>query len=253
MQRVKLTISYDGSSFCGFQRQGKSEKLPSVQEAVETAIFQLCNQKTSVLGSGRTDAGVHALGQVCHFDLPENFNITPEKIIKALNTFLPEDVKASNTEFVSNDFHAIKSAKRKSYFYDLYLSKFPIPPLDKHALQVCENIDVEKMKECAKIFIGTHDFIAFRAKHSTAKTTAREVFECYFERFNLYGVPALRFNVTADGFLYKMVRIIIGTLIRAGEGHLTIEEVKKLLDDGKEWMAKVPAPANGLFLKGVEY
>ena len=253
MQRVKLTISYNGASFCGFQRQGEQKNNLSVQEVLEYAIFRLCNEKTNVTGSGRTDAGVHALGQVCHFDLPEGFKVFPKNIIKALNTFLPDGVKVNSAEFVPNDFHAIKSAKKKTYFYDIYLSSSPMPPLDKHALRVDEDINIDKMKECAKVFIGTHDFTAFRLKNSTAKTTIREVFECYFENITLYNTPALRFNVTADGFLYKMVRTITGTLIRIGEGKMTVKEVEKLLHDGKEWMEKIPVPPNGLFLKSVEY
>ncbi|MCL2255566.1 MAG: tRNA pseudouridine(38-40) synthase TruA [Firmicutes bacterium] len=248
-----MTISYDGASFCGFQRQGESEKLPSVQESVEGALFTLTGEKISVLGSGRTDAGVHALGQVCHFDLTENPNIKEKNIIRALNTFLPDSVKVSDVEFVSSDFHAIRSAKKKSYFYDLYISNTPIPPLDSHALNINEKVDIEKMKECAKLFIGSHDFTAFRAKHSSAKTTTRQVFNCRFESISFYNTPALRFHISADGFLYKMVRIIIGTLIRVGEGNLKIEEVNRLLNDSKEWLAKVPAPPNGLFLEKVEY
>ena len=169
--KIKLTISYDGTAYCGWQRQKNGV---SVQETVENAVFAVTGENATVTGSGRTDAGVHAKGQVAAFET--NSSIPPEKFYKAINIYLPEDVKAVKSELAADDFHPVKRAKKKTYVYTLYKSDVPLPLLERYAVMVENSVDVAKMQNAAKILRGKHDFKSFSSVGGSVKTTVRTIY-----------------------------------------------------------------------------
>lgn len=242
--RIKLCLSYDGTDFCGWQRQRNGV---SVQQTVEDAVYNLTGEKVTVTASGRTDAGVHAKGQVAHFDT--NANIPPEKFYKALNTFLPNGVKALSSEKASDNFNARKNAKRKTYEYSLYLSDTELPLKERYGTRVYGNIDIEKMRSAARLIEGEHDFKAFSATGGSVKTTVRTV----------YGITVaksgedIKITVCGSGFLYNMVRIIAGALVKAGKGEISESDILKALETGNRELLGETLPAKGLCLLKVEY
>lgn len=242
--KIKLTLSYDGTNYCGWQRQ--KNKL-TVQESVENAVFFATGEKTTVTASGRTDAGVHAAGQVAEFNTSSN--IPPEKFYKALNVYLPNDVKILSSEKAEDGFHAVKSAKKKTYEYSFYLSEVPLPLKERYALCLDRRPNLSKMKKTASLLIGEHDFKAFSATGSSAKTTVRTI----------YGIEItengdeIKIAVTGNGFLYNMVRIIAGTLLRAGYGDVSENDVSTALISGDRKLLGKTLPAKGLCLKSVIY
>lgn len=242
--RIKLCLSYDGTDFCGWQRQRNGV---SVQQTVEEAVYNLTGEKVTVTASGRTDAGVHAKGQVAHFDT--NANIPPEKIYKALNTFLPSGVKTLSSEKVSDDFDARKNAKRKTYGYSLYLSDTEEPLKERFCTRVYGDINAEKMRSAARLIEGEHDFKAFSATGGSVKTTVRTVYGITVEKSG----EDIKIRVTGNGFLYNMVRIIAGALVKAGKGELSEEDIIKALETGNRDLLGETLPAKGLCLLSVEY
>lgn len=242
--RIKIVLSYDGTDFCGWQRQTNGV---SVQQTVEDAVYNLTGEKTTVTASGRTDAGVHAAGQVAHFDT--NANVPPEKFYKALNTFLPDSVKVLSSEQVADNFNARKSAKRKTYEYGLYLSDTELPLKERYCTRVYGDIDIEKMRSCAKLIEGEHDFKAFSATGSSVKTTVRTVYGIIIEKSGI----DFKIRVTGNGFLYNMVRIIAGALVKIGKGEISENDIIKALKTGERNLLGETLPAKGLCLIKVEY
>ena len=243
--KVKLTVSYDGTAYCGYQVQPNGV---SIQQVLEESLEKVTGEKLKKVGSGRTDAGVHAKGQVVHFETPIE-NIPAEKFYKALNVYLPNDIKVLSSERVSDDFNARKSAKSKTYSYFCYISDVELPLKERYAVKIDSNLDVNKMKNVAKEFIGEHDFKCMCASGSGAKTTVRTIYAVDIE---LCGQD-LTVSVTGNGFLYNMVRILVGTLIDAGKGKITVEQVKEMLTSGKRILGGKTLPAKGLCLMKVEY
>lgn len=241
---IKLTLSYDGTNFSGWQIQ-KNER--TVQLELERAIARLTGENVVVTGSGRTDAGVHALGQVASFET--NSNIPAENFAKALNTVLPADVKVLKSELEKDGFNARKSAKKKTYEYRVYKSSCVLPLLDRYAQRVDKNLDLSAMKDCASILVGEHDFKAFCATGSSVKTTVRTIYSLDVEEND----GEITFTVCGNGFLYNMVRIIVGTLLRAGQGKIDKEQVEEMLLLGKRDLGGATVSAKGLTLKRVEY
>ena len=242
--RIKLCLSYDGTDFCGWQRQ---QNGVSVQQTVEDAVYSLTGEKVTVTASGRTDAGVHAKGQVAHFDT--NANIPPEKFYKALNTFLPNGVKALSSEKASDNFNARKNAKRKTYEYSLYLSDTELPLKERYGTRVYGNIDIEKMRSAARLIEGEHDFKAFSATGGSVKTTVRTVYGITVEKSG----EDIKITVCGSGFLYNMVRIIAGALVKAGKGEISESDILKALETGNRELLGETLPAKGLCLLKVEY
>lgn len=242
---VKLTITYDGTNYCGWQVQ--PNKI-TIQEVIEKALLTLTGEKIKVIGSGRTDAGVHAEGQVAHFKR-EKENIPPEKFALALNIILPDDVKIVKSERADDDFSARRSAKRKTYVYRTYVSTAILPLKDRYALQLEKQPDVSAMKECAKLIEGEHDFKAFCSSGTSVKTTVRTVYSIDIEERG----NEIIFSVTGNGFLYNMVRIIVGTLLAVGRGKIGKKEVEDMLATGKRALGGKTIPAKGLTLLSVEY
>ena len=242
--RIKLTLTYDGAYFCGWQKQKNGV---SVQSTVEDAVFSLTGEKVSVVGSGRTDAGVHAKGQVAHFET--SANIPPEKFYKALNTVLPDGVKALNSEKVADSFNANRTAKRKTYEYSLYVSDVEQPLKERYATRVYGNIDVSKMQNAANNLIGEHDFKAFSATGGSVKTTVRKIYGISVEKTG----EDIKMKICGNGFLYNMVRIIAGALVKIGKGEMPEDNLIKALKTGERDLLAETLPAKGLCLLSVEY
>lgn len=239
--RYKITLSYDGTGFCGWQHQPNGN---SVQDAVEAAAAKLFGKTSRVVGSGRTDAGVHALGQVAHFDAERI--LPPKNVIGGLNAYLPRSVRVLGAECVSDGFDARKSAKRKTYMYLLFAGD-GLPVLNDRAVFTDRNIDMDAMNAAARAFVGTHDFSTFMASGSSAKTFTRTVTDAHFERNGDF----ISFFITADGFLYNMVRIAVAQLLKIGGGESI--DIGYLISKRDRNCAKELAPACGLYLYGVEY
>ena len=242
--RIKLTLSYDGTDFCGWQKQKNGV---SVQQTVEDAVFSLTGERTTVTASGRTDAGVHAKGQVAHFDTKSD--IPPEKFYKALNTFLPDSVKALSSERVNDNFNARKDAKRKTYEYALYLSDTVQPLKERYFARIYGDLDLEKMRSAATLIAGEHDFKAFSSTGGSVKTTVRKVDGVSVEKTG----DEIRIRVTGGGFLYNMVRIIAGTLVKIGKGELPEENLLQAFKTGDRTLLGETLPAKGLCLISVEH
>ena len=242
--KIKLVISYDGTDYCGWQRQ---KNKPSIQEVLENAVFSVTKERVTVTASGRTDAGVHAAGQVAVFKT--DATVPPEKFCKALNVFLPSDIKVLRSEKADDGFHPVKSAKRKTYEYTLYYSPVPLPLKERYAVNIDKRPDIALMKKAAEKLVGEHDFKAFSATGSSVKTTVRTVYAADVEERG----DEIKIAVTGNGFLYNMVRIIAGTLLRAGYGDIGVSDIEKALKTGDRKLLGKTMPAKGLCLKDVVY
>lgn len=242
--RIKLVIQYDGTDFCGWQIQAGDR---TVQEEIEKAIMRLTGEKVNLVGSGRTDSGVHAERQTAHFDV--SATVPPEKYAAALNPLLPADVKILESAAAEEGFHARFSAKRKTYEYRLYVSETALPLKERYATRVPAPLDVKKMREACAYLLGKHDFKCFLASNSSVKDTVREIYSADMgENGN-----DISFTVCGNGFLYNMVRIIVGTLVKIGEGKIPPEAMKDIIDGKNRGFAGKTMPAKGLTLKNAEY
>lgn len=242
--RIVLKIQYDGTNYCGWQIQPNGN---TVQAEIERAITTVTGEKCGVTASGRTDSGVHALGQIAHFDT--NSSIPPEKFYSALNAVLPDDIKVLSSSLAPSDFHARFSAKRKTYEYKMYLSEFPLPLKDRYAARIIPPFDLEKAEAAAKTLVGKHDFKCFLAANSSVKDTVREIYRSEMTEKDGYII----YTVTGNGFLYNMVRIIAGTLLKVGQGKATCEDVANMLAAKDRALAGATMPAKGLTLVEVKY
>ncbi len=260
--RYRAVISYFGARYVGWQRQLNGL---SVQEVLEKALEKTFGAKTSATASGRTDAGVHAEGQVIHFDA--DTSIPVDKIPFAVNTHLPDDVSMLSCEVAPDDFNARFNAKRKTYCYKIYLAKHRRPMLEPTHEHVTVPVDIGKIREACKIIEGTHDFKCFEASGSVIKNTVRTVYSidvsvqdlpCSEKREERIQGGAifdceLCISVTGNGFLYNMVRIIAGTLLYVGIGKLTPDDVRSILEGGDRKRAGKTLSAKGLHLVSVAY
>lgn len=241
--RYKIILQYDGGRYHGWQKQ-PTEPL-TVQEVVEAALEKVTEAETCVTASGRTDEGVHALGQVAHFDSAKE--LPPERYVAAINHWLPSDVRVTGCEIVGDDFDARKSAKRKTYEYRMYIS--PVENPLRRTRELCvKSLDTKRMNEAAKLFEGEHDFAAFMSRGSSAKTTTRTVFDAHVREEH----GSVIFSVTGSGFLYNMVRIMTGALLRVGTGEDN-GFIKAALETGNRLLVPDIAPSHALYLVSVEY
>ncbi len=244
MANIRLWLCFDGTDFHGYQRQKNGY---TVQEAIEEAIEKITGFVSPVIGCSRTDAGVHAKRYCANF--LSNTHIPMEKMPLALNTALPESIRILKSEYVPNEFHATFSAKEKTYEYLINTNKIANPFLARYCWHFAYNIQLPAMRDAADLLLGTHDFSAFMASGGQTKTTVRTV-----KSINLTeddGV--IRMQITADGFLYNMVRIITGTLVYCGIGKLSVEKIGELLKSGDRSQAGITAPPQGLSLLSIVY
>ena len=240
---VKLTISYDGTDYAGWQVQDNGI---TVQQVVETALHTLTGQNIRITGSGRTDAGVHALGQVATFSV--NATIPATAYAKALNTYLPKNIRVLSSTEVADDFNARFSAKRKTYGYRLYVSNTEIPVKDRFAVRV-DSIDEDLLKQAFAVIKGKHDFKGFSATGSSVIDTVRTVYSLKLKKVDGF----YEIQITGNGFLYKMVRFIVGGLLAVAYKKISIDVLNKVLNGDKRPNAIKAMPAKGLTLLSVEY
>jgi len=244
MRNVRAELAYDGSRFFGWQRQDGFE---SVQQVVEEALAGLLGQLVTVQGAGRTDTGVHALRQVAHFHV--DTRLDDDRLRHALNAHLAEGVVVRRLETCRSDFHARFDARGKRYAYSIATSRFRPPMGRAYAHWVAQPLSLAAMRAAARELVGRHDFAAFGNAGSPRATTVRTVRSLRI----LARRERLVFVVQGDGFLYKMVRTIAGTLIDAGKGKLGPGDVRRALQSGRRELAGPTAPARGLYLVRVLY
>ena len=247
---VALLVAYDGTHFAGWQVQ---ENAFTVQQALEVALFAVFGFRARVTGSGRTDAGVHAAGQVCSLSFPEGIAIAPERIADALNTRLPPAVRVLKSVRAPEGFDACRAAKRKTYRYNVYVSPREHPLLERFSVRVPQLPELATLRACAALLEGEHDFAAFSSTGSSAQTTVRTLYSVRAEQGEALGVPVLQMDLCGNGFLYNMVRILAGVLLDAGCGKLPLEAVRAALAGGGRELLGKTMPAAGLTLLSVDY
>ena len=246
--RYALMVGYDGTHFSGWQRQKKGER--TVQGEMERAAEKVFHCPTRVVASGRTDAGVHALKQVCHLDAETS--LPAEKIAVCLNLVLPPDIRVYKSCTAPETFDCTRGAKRKTYCYRFYTAETEIPVLSRYAVRISEVPCLDLMRQAADMVRGKHDFKAFCAAGSSVKTTERTIFDVEIGvRTEKLGTM-YEIRVTGDGFLYNMVRILAGEIVAVGLGKGT-ENLKRALETGERSLLSKTMPAKGLMLESVEY
>jgi tRNA pseudouridine38-40 synthase len=245
-QNFKLGIEYDGTAYHGWQRQ---KALPTVQGAIEAALEKMAGQPASVIGSGRTDAGAHALHQVAHFSVETT--LTANVFKNGLNALLPGDIVIKDCESVADSFHARYHVSSKIYEYVILNRPLPAAICRKYAWHVRRKLDLKGMRQAIACLKGTHDFSAFEGTGSARSSSVRTVMDARLADEG--GGDYLAFSIEADGFLRFMVRNIVGTLVDVGKGRTSPEEFQGILKSKERNLAGATAPPHGLFLKEVKY
>lgn len=244
MIRIKLIVAYDGTNYCGWQIQNNGI---TVEEVLNRELSALLHEDIQVIGASRTDSGVHALGNVAVFDTETR--IPPEKISFALNQRLPEDIRIQNSCQVGDDFHPRFCDTIKTYEYKIWNSRFPNPTVRLYSKFIYYNLDIDKMQKAADYLVGEHDFKSFCSTRTQVENTVRTVTEIKFEKQG----NMITMRIKGNGFLYNMVRIIMGTLLKCGMGMYEPEHVKEILLACDRAKAGPKAEACGLTLVGIEY
>ncbi len=243
MNNIKLTIEYDGTNYAGWQQQQKEK---TIQETLKKTIVSIVNEKIILHGAGRTDAGAHALGQVANFKTKST--IPTSKLVQAINFYLPKDIVVKSAKKVSKNFHSRYSAKSKIYRYSILNNNTRSTINRNFCYHYNADLNIEKMQKASKALIGKHDFSTFKSKSSNI-SNIRTIKKLDVRKKGKY----LLLTIEADGFLYKMVRSIVGTLLEVGKGKMTIKEFKEILISGTRSLAGTTVPAKGLCLLRVKY
>lgn len=244
MRRVKLTVAYDGSDYCGWQVQNNGL---TVEGELNRALSELTGETIVVTGASRTDAGVHAMGNVAVFDTASP--IPPERIKYALNVRLPEDIVVVESEEVDSNWHPRHCDSVKTYEYRILNREFPNPVRRRDTWHVSFDLNIENMRSAAGYLVGKHDFKSFCSAQTTVKDTVRTIYGIEVEKDN----DLVKIRVTGSGFLYNMVRIIAGTLAGVGRGAFSPEDMQKILEARSREKAGMTAPPQGLTLIGIRY
>lgn len=245
MPNFKITIEYDGSAYHGWQRQASDR---TIQGEIENALMTMTGNSITVTGSGRTDAGVHALNQAANFRC--STSLTPEAFLKGLNSLLPEDIVITSCKVVSEKFHARYDVKSKVYDYRILNRSLPSAISRQYAWHIWKELDLSAMQEAICCIIGSHDFKAFEGVGSPKASTVRCILNAdLIKTDNDY----LILKIEGDGFLKFMVRNIVGTLVDVGLGKITPDDFKQILISKDRNLAGITAPAHGLFLIEVKY
>ena len=237
MKRIKMTVAYDGTNYCGWQIQPNGI---TIEQVLNDALTELLGEKIVVSGASRTDSGVHSKGNICVFDT--NTRMPGEKISYAINQRLPEDIVVVDSEEVADDWHPRYVNSRKTYEYRILNRRFPDPTRRLDTYFFHYELDVEKMQKAARFLEGQHDFKSFCSVGSQVKTTTRTIYSCSVTKDE----DIVKIRVTGNGFLYNMVRIIAGTLIQVGNGNIAPDKIPEILEACDRNMAGPTAPANGL-------
>ena len=244
MRRIKIVVSYDGTNYCGWQIQPNGI---TIEEMLNKALKKLTKEYILVIGASRTDSGVHAHGNVAVFDT--NSTIPSEKFAVALNQKLPADIVVVESKEVKLDWHPRYQNSHKTYEYHIINERTVVPTKRLTNYFVSFPLDVEKMKAGAKYLVGEHDFVSFCSIKAEVESTVRTITDLEIEQNG----SEITIRIRGNGFLYNMVRIIVGTLVRVGRGFYGPEEVKKILEMKERTNMAVTAPASGLVLVGIEY
>lgn len=245
MRNIRLTIEYDGTRYLGWQRLGDSDK--TIQGKIENILTQMTRSKIEIIGSGRTDAGTHARNQIANFKTESKMERV--EMIEFLNRYLPQDIVVKKVEEVPNRFHARYNAKGKKYSYYVWNDLIPSAFERNYSFHYSEKLDVELMNEACRKLIGTHDFIGFSSLKKTKKSTTRTIKELAIQKEG----KLLHFTFIGDGFLHKMVRILMGTILEIGDGTLKLEVIDEVFESKIRSEAGITVPAQGLFLDEVYY
>lgn len=244
MRNIKLIIEYDGTNYSGWQKQPNQK---TIQETIEDSIKKITKEDIDIFGSGRTDRGVHARGQVANFFT--SARIPGEKFKDAINSVLPDDIVISHSEEVDGEFHSRYSAKGKEYRYVFYNRRVPSPLLRNYAYHVPQKLHFDLMEKSINDFIGTHDFIAFMASGSSVKDTIRTIHNVHLSKNH----EIIELKIGGNGFLYNMVRIIAGTLVDIGIGKIDSSHIPQIIASKDRKNAGHTAPPQGLYLEKVFY
>ena len=253
MRNIRLVVEYDGTKFAGWQIQGKNQdtKTPrhkdTIQETIEEALRKILQEKVKVIASGRTDAGVHALGQIANFKT--HSKIPCLNLQKALNTYLPDDIVIKSAEDAGPDFHSRFNAKSKVYSYSILNRTYPSALLKNRVYFFSYSLNVKLMQEASRALLGRHNFKAFQASGSIVKDSIRTIKRIRVTKKN----DIINFEIEADGFLYNMVRNIVGTLVEIGRGKFPAGSLKKIMLSKNRRLAGPTVPACGLYLLKVKY
>lgn len=245
MKNYKLTIQYDGTRYKGWQELNSTDM--TIQGKIEDVLSRMAGKQVEITGSGRTDAGVHAVGQVANFHLEEGWS--EEEICSYLNRYLPEDIGIVSVEEVEERFHSRYQAKEKTYLYRIHTGKIPNVFERKYIYDYQCPLEVSRMRQAAGYLVGTHDFRSFCGNKKMKKSTVRTIYEIRIEEKE----DELRIYYTGNGFLQNMVRILTGTLIEIGDGRREPEDILTILEGKDREMAGYTAPACGLTLYQVSY
>lgn len=245
MERIKLVVQYNGKNFSGWQVQPNKR---TVQRELEKVLEFLMKEKVKTYASGRTDAGVSAMAQVVHFDTDQKIN--EKKLLESLNGLLPEDIAVLSCEKVPETFDARFSVKKKTYQYRFYISRFRLPLFEGNAFRVNDYVNLDKMKQACKYFIGEHDFQSFVSQKSGKTDFVRTIYDAKIVEL---GDGLFAFEVTGNGFLYNMVRIMFGTVLKAGYGQIEPENITEILNGKNRSLAGKTMPAKALIMKNVIY
>lgn len=243
-KRVRLIVAYDGTNYHGWQVQKNGI---TIESELNRCLTELLQEPIEVIGASRTDAGVHAMGNVAVFDTCSR--MPAEKISYALNQRLPEDIRIQKSEEVDADWHPRYCDSRKTYEYRIYRGEFPMPLKRLYALHIYYNVDLEKMREAAKFFVGEHDFKSFCQVGAQVKSTVRTVYDVSI----IEEGADLVIRVTGGGFLYNMVRIMAGTLLEVGKGKIEPGQIPEIIQAKEREAAGPTAPAHGLTLIKYEF
>lgn len=243
-RRILLTVAYDGTNYHGWQVQNNGI---TIESELNRCLEELFGEEIAVIGASRTDAGVHALGNLAVFDT--SARMPAEKVAYALNQRLPEDIRIQRSQEVAGDWHPRRCESRKTYEYHIYRGEFPLPTKRLYALFVYRKLDVELMREAASYLVGEHDFKSFCQTGAQVESTVRRIYELKLEEQG----PELVIRICGNGFLYNMVRIIAGTLLEVGEGRRVPWDMQTILEKRDRAAAGPTAPAHGLTLVKYEW
>lgn len=244
MKRIKLTVAYDGTNYCGWQIQKNGI---TVEEVLNRTLTKFFKEEIAVIGASRTDSGVHALGNVAVFDA--DVTMPSDKISYAINNLLPDDIRIRKSEEVEADFHPRYCDTRKTYEYKIYNNQFPNPIERLYSHFVYYPLDVEKMQRAADYLVGEHDFKSFCTPKPDVENTVRTIYSIRVTKVE----HMVTIRINGNGFLYNMVRIIVGSLMKVGMGMIPPEEIKNILEAKDRTKAGHKAPACGLTLVEIEY
>lgn len=245
MFNYRLTIQYDGGRYKGWQRLGGGEN--TIQEKLEHVVSEMVGYELEIIGCSRTDAGVHALAQIANVKLKDA--ILEDEMKSYLNRYLPQDISVKEVTLVGENFHSRYNAKDKTYLYKIWNKEYSNPFMRKYSMNVSKKLDVDVMKQASKYFLGTHDFTAFSNAKSKKKSMIREIYSVNFEEVDGF----INIRIRGDGFLYNMVRWMIGTLVEVGMGNMAPEALPGIIEGKERNKTGNLAEACGLYLESITY